>query len=635
MKKFTVLLIVLLTCSLEAQQYYYTFSELRGMEDQGENTNLFYRKYSHWENSSSFEERNNIYRLDLENNIDTIFLSDYSYYYPFLGGSSVRVYDFDFWNNNPSEYIYCFVGSIFLSDDSPITEIQRFDNDGGYMNISGFASAEISEQNDSLVYGTNGYFVKSKDGGRNWEELGTNFGLIALSPFNDSVLFGLGEDGLLKSDNGGNSFFVVDTNKSNWPNYNNIYGDILFDKDSLHIYRFYQNGSSYNLSVSGNEGNAFSWELKYSSFQKIFISIDYSQSGSIYLADGRYIYHSTDFGITFTEYKVLDRRIVGIYKKPSAGGGSNKLYAATKYDLYEITPDTIISIKHLTPDPDLFSWYPLQIGNAWVYNSTFMGDTSAEEYISSKEIIDTILYNNTQYFIVENKTYLAKTFQSLYADYYRIDSSLGKICKAYFIDDSLTFEELYIDLTTEIGDTFYINEFQPVLFESEEPFNQWGINSTKRNYIGQSTPLHDFSLVKEIGLSYEFWWELVGFEHKLKGAVIDGTIFGDITPLGIDREVEKLPKDYHLSQNYPNPFNPTTKIRYSIPNVTLSEVEGSLVILKVYDVLGREVATLVNEEKPAGVYEVEFDASQISSGIYFYKLQTENYTSTKKMIYLK
>jgi hypothetical protein len=96
-----------------------------------------------------------------------------------------------------------------------------------------------------------------------------------------------------------------------------------------------------------------------------------------------------------------------------------------------------------------------------------------------------------------------------------------------------------------------------------------------------------------------------------------------------------LPVQYSLEQNYPNPFNPSTKIRYSIPSVTLSGVEGSLVTLKVYDVLGNEVVTLVNEEKPVGNYEVEFNASGFASGIYFYKLQAGSFNQVKKMILMK
>jgi probable HAF family extracellular repeat protein len=96
-----------------------------------------------------------------------------------------------------------------------------------------------------------------------------------------------------------------------------------------------------------------------------------------------------------------------------------------------------------------------------------------------------------------------------------------------------------------------------------------------------------------------------------------------------------LPEEFTLLQNYPNPFNPSTTIKYSIPNVTLSGVEGSRVQIKVYDVLGNEVATLINEEKAPGVYSVAFDASRFSSGVYFYKLQSGTFFETKKMILLK
>jgi len=95
------------------------------------------------------------------------------------------------------------------------------------------------------------------------------------------------------------------------------------------------------------------------------------------------------------------------------------------------------------------------------------------------------------------------------------------------------------------------------------------------------------------------------------------------------------PTEFRLEQNYPNPFNPVTKIRYTIPNVSLSGVEGSRVQLKVYDVLGKEVATLVNEEKPAGNYEVEFNATNFTSGVYFYQLKSGSFIQTNKMILLR
>jgi hypothetical protein len=95
------------------------------------------------------------------------------------------------------------------------------------------------------------------------------------------------------------------------------------------------------------------------------------------------------------------------------------------------------------------------------------------------------------------------------------------------------------------------------------------------------------------------------------------------------------PTEFKLEQNYPNPFNPTTIISFTIPNVTLSVVEGSRVQLKVYDILGNEVITLVDEYKPAGMYKVQFTMHNLSSGVYYYRLQIENFIETRKMIYLK
>lgn len=89
-----------------------------------------------------------------------------------------------------------------------------------------------------------------------------------------------------------------------------------------------------------------------------------------------------------------------------------------------------------------------------------------------------------------------------------------------------------------------------------------------------------------------------------------------------------LPLEYKLYQNYPNPFNPVTNIKYQIPN-------KCFVALKIYDILGKELTALVNEMQSAGTYEIGWDASQYSSGIYFYKVQTENFSEVKKMVLIK
>lgn len=101
---------------------------------------------------------------------------------------------------------------------------------------------------------------------------------------------------------------------------------------------------------------------------------------------------------------------------------------------------------------------------------------------------------------------------------------------------------------------------------------------------------------------------------------------GNVT--GIEAIASDLPEEFLLNQNYPNPFNPVTNIRYAIP-------QQGYVTLKIYDILGNEIATLVNEEKSTGTYEVQFDASLLSSGVYLYKIQAGEYSSTKKMTLLK
>jgi photosystem II stability/assembly factor-like uncharacterized protein len=122
------------------------------------------------------------------------------------------------------------------------------------------------------------------------------------------------------------------------------------------------------------------------------------------------------------------------------------------------------------------------------------------------------------------------------------------------------------------------------------------------------------------------------YQYKLKQIDYDGTFeYSQIVEVEIP-----FVNEFSLSQNYPNPFNPVTKIKYSIPYVETRHASSlQIVTLKIYDLLGREVATLVNEEKPAGEYEVEFDAGILPSGIYFYQLKAGQYSETKKMILLK
>ena len=105
-------------------------------------------------------------------------------------------------------------------------------------------------------------------------------------------------------------------------------------------------------------------------------------------------------------------------------------------------------------------------------------------------------------------------------------------------------------------------------------------------------------------------------------------------PIGLTQITSEVPERFELYQNYPNPFNPVTKIKFSIP-LLRGVSEGRGVLLVVYDMLGREITTLVNENLTPGTYEVEFDGTNYSSGVYYYQLITNNYKDVKKMVLIK
>ncbi|MBZ0198685.1 MAG: T9SS type A sorting domain-containing protein [Ignavibacteriaceae bacterium] len=108
----------------------------------------------------------------------------------------------------------------------------------------------------------------------------------------------------------------------------------------------------------------------------------------------------------------------------------------------------------------------------------------------------------------------------------------------------------------------------------------------------------------------------------IEGTVLDGIV------VNVPSMEGEMPLEYKLSQNYPNPFNPSTKIKYSLP-------ESGRVVVKIFDVLGKEVTTLTDEYKDAGYYEIEFNAVNLASGIYLYKIVSGSYSDTKKMILLR
>ena len=128
-------------------------------------------------------------------------------------------------------------------------------------------------------------------------------------------------------------------------------------------------------------------------------------------------------------------------------------------------------------------------------------------------------------------------------------------------------------------------------------------------------------------ISIFFVSDTTGWAVGKRGTILK-TTNGGVTFIEDDNTIPSQPTEFLLSQNYPNPFNPSTSIQYAVSS-------RQFVSLKVYDLLGREVATLVDEEKPAGNYEVEFNGADLTSGIYFYQLHAGSFVETRKMVLLR
>jgi len=138
------------------------------------------------------------------------------------------------------------------------------------------------------------------------------------------------------------------------------------------------------------------------------------------------------------------------------------------------------------------------------------------------------------------------------------------------------------------------------------------------------------SIMEWLDFSFDANW-------NLSAGASDGKIVGDprwkfvdlgVTTTGVNSSSSQVPGTFTLSQNYPNPFNPSTQINYEIPTT-------SLVTLKIVNILGQVVATLVNEKQEAGSHPVTFDASKFASGVYFYQLTAGNFNATRKMVLMK
>ena len=260
-------------------------------------------------------------------------------------------------------------------------------------------------------------------------------------------------------------------------------------------------------------------------------------------------------------------------------------------------------------------YFPLEVGNTWTYCTDF--DTTN---IIIYHISDSINIGNMKYFLYRmNVPYPYDHIDTIRKD------PVGNIWKKV-----KGIDHLWFDFTKDNGTIYTFPSFDSIYAYEVKLFKYFTVETYNRSYSQCIEFSFDIPQYRDADRSYSFAPD-VGLIDIFGGEAPHYILYSvslSESPLGIIDDGESKSILFGLKQNYPNPFNPITTIRYSI-------YKNSLVNIKIYDYLGREVSTLVNEEKKPGNYSIIFNAGGLSSGLYFCRMLTANFEETKKLLLIK
>lgn len=309
--------------------------------------------------------------------------------------------------------------------------------------------------------------------------------------------------------------------------------------------------------------------------------------------------------ITHETWQILDVHI-----------DSAKTYLEKTSLFSSVEYNRMITYDRIFKQNSLSQFYPLQIGNKWLYKNLFydIGTEPDITYFYKEVVDDTVMENGKYYFTIEERG-------RIYFE--RFDTVSNQIIRYDDTDCNKKDNPIY-SLNYVPKDTV------EWIYCDQVPYNityneARGPDSAMIEFEKDFLVIENTGFRKHLGLFYRSYLEISKSTSVLIGAEIDGKVWGTLTDI-YDKEEQEY--KFTLDQNYPNPFNPTTSIEYQVSSI------GN-VTLKVYDVLGREISTIVNEVKHPGTHEVTFDASNLPSGVYFYRLTNGNYSATKKMLLMK
>ncbi|MFZ1321562.1 MAG: T9SS type A sorting domain-containing protein [Ignavibacteria bacterium] len=294
----------------------------------------------------------------------------------------------------------------------------------------------------------------------------------------------------------------------------------------------------------------------------------------------------------------------------------------------------LIPLRSYSWDTTAAKFYPLNVGNVYIYEETSLWfNCDPFEFRNFHKVIinDIVLKPNGKMYYQFTGWWNPSGFSPSW-NYQRVDSTTMNI---YAYDETNNSEYLIDSLKINSGNSFSGNRFNSQIPVGHcNGFLILNIMGEMRNTMLLNSAIFSsitagYGIAEGIGFTGYSSCEIgSGTSYHLKGCILNGELFGDTSLTKITQTSTKIPDHYSLSQNYPNPFNPMTIINYQCSMY-------NDVSLKVFDVLGNEVSTLVNEKQTAGSYSVTFDGSNFPSGVYFYKLEAGQFVETKRMVLIK
>ena len=474
-----------------------------------------------------------------------------------------------------------------------------------YLGFQGIYIYDIAIDDSGNIYASANGVYKSTDNGATWQ-LKMNIGVRQFEIDNNGFIYMAGFVGIFKSTDGGNTFFQIGQSIPS-----NEFYDISYINNGIFLV------SSFNGVYKSLDWGA-SWSpTSFNGFGAFDIGIN--ANGIMFFANSTLswsgTYRSSDLGTTwqninpyfsstaleylndgcviagFTETGVITN---GIYVTSDNGNTweNTNYFTGNNLNFYDIELDrnNDIYLSFTSPVPNQNGIY-LSTDNGYFWSNIGLPNDSP---------IICLAIDSSGYVYAGS-------------NYYGIFRTPGRTVPVELFSftaiANVNEVTLYWSTATETNNS----GFEILRTNKDDSWNKIGFVPGH----GTTTETQHYSFIDNDVSPGKF-------QYKLKQIDYDGTFeYSQIVEIEIP-----LVNKFSLSQNYPNPFNPSTVISYRLPVI-------GFVTLKVYDILGREIATLVNEEKPAGEYEVEFDGANLPSGIYFYQLKVGSFVETRNMVLIK